>query len=978
MKKGLCLILSILMMLTSASFGELRAQDLAIYYLISDSGTSEAFSSAEDLVNRINSISDQATYTLRLNANLEIPKTLKIKNNFTIVGSNGTKVTYSDDFVSDENLYSAMIRLIPGDNKTVVNIKNLQIEGKNNDKKFVEYRNYGNGELNINININNCSFTSFTGNIIDLKYCILKLDNCNINNNIKASASLINAEYCESIINNCKFEKNMLNAASIIKLVRGKAKIFGTDFTENYIEGFSMDEGSSIIDAKFLEKFTMDKNNEGKCIFDSSTLDGGSVISLPASTDVTIKNTVFSNNKGNNDGTVKLAKVDGDSSNYIFKDCIFENNESILSGALNLDTMFLPEYHINPNSSNIVDISDCIFKNNKANTAGAINIRGAYRGQYSVTISGSKFIDNTADEKFHAVDDIDNQDYLDQQGANSSGGAIRSDSSTLDIKSSEFINNFASRTGGAIYYYNCGLLERCNIVDGIEPEDFNADGPENEYPYNMYGDLQIENIYTGLLIDKDVVFKGNKAGYGFYNPPKNYASLKFKFKESSLDGKLVINDKGKWKKVNSIMNNFDLNYINPVTTTVYDANNEVGDIAVPEPKNTSEFTKEITDQYGYSIDTIIAEHNVNILSYKDTKLPKTDKELSKWSLESDGSGEALLAGGRKTLKGNLYIYAQYGNSKPTPKPTEPTKYILTLDENYRGGEITDHELEEGELIAPYLYIPRRRGYIFRGWSYDRKHLDEVKPEDRIYTDTTLYAIWKKAEIEKKEEPEEIRGEDHKAYIFGYPNGTVRPNGNITRAEAAAMLARLLDIEAYGSADAPSFPDTPSSWYNKAINAVVARGIMQGYPDGRFKPNAPITRAEFTQMISTIDNKPYGEAPFVDVKGHWAERAIGSEYQAKRITGYPDGLFRPDANITRAEAAVILNKIFERNYDAMSLAKCKNALMLKRFIDLDETFWGYNDMVEATNTHEYVRRYKEDVMKRLEEDWLLIKDINDVK
>lgn len=962
MKKGICLILSILMMLTSASFGELRAQNEDNYVLTSDLGFNEGFSSAEDLVNHINNISDQATYTLRLNANLEIPKTLKIKNNFTIVGSNGTKVTYSNDFVSDEYLYSAMIRLIPGDNKTVVNIKNLQIEGKNNDKKFVEYRNYGNGELNIN----NCSFTSFTGNIIDLKYCILKLDNCNINNNIKASASLINAEYCESIINNCKFEKNMLNAASIIKLVRGKAKIFGTDFTENSIEGSSMYEGNSIIDTNFLEEFTMDKSNEGKCIFDSSTLNGGSVISLPASTNVTIKNTVFSNNKGNNDGTVKLTKVVGDSSKYIFEDCIFENNKSELSGALNLDNKFLEEYRKNPNSSNEVNISDCIFKNNKANTAGAINIMGVNEGQYSVTISGSKFIDNTADEYFHTVDDMDNKEYLDQQDLNSSGGAVKCIDSTLDIKDSEFINNFASRRGGAIYYYNCGPLE-----------DFNTDGSKNEDPYDIYSDSQIKNIYTGLRIDEYVVFKGNKAGYGFYNPPKNYASLKFKFKESSLDGKLVIKDKDKWKKVNSIMNNFDLNYINPVTTTVYDANNEAGDIDVHEAINTNKLTEEIIktrsewdwEHYKsvdipYVADLKIKNRDVDVLSYEKTKLPQNGDKTDPWTSEADGSGETYQAGKTHTLKGNLYAFAS--SNKPAPAPSNTL--ILTLDENYRGGRITDHEVEEGELIAPYLHIPRRRGYIFKGWSYDRKHLDEVKPEDRIYSDTILYAIWRKAEIEKHEEPEEIRGEDHKAYIFGYPNGTVRPNGNITRAEAAAMLARLLNIEATGSSAKPNFKDTESSWYNKAINAVVARGIMKGYPDGRFRPNAPITRAEFTQMISTIDNKPYGTAPFVDVKGHWAERAIGSEYQAKRITGYPDGLFRPDSDITRAEAAVILNKIFERNYDAMSLAKCKNALMLKRFIDLDETFWGYNDMVEATNTYEYIRRYK----GMIEEDWLLIK------
>ena len=314
----------------------------------------------------------------------------------------------------------------------------------------------------------------------------------------------------------------------------------------------------------------------------------------------------------------------------------------------------------------------------------------------------------------------------------------------------------------------------------------------------------------------------------------------------------------------------------------------------------------------------------------------------------------------------------YVHKKDEPAPVPSTTLILTLDENHRGGEITNIEVEEGDLIEPHLYIPRRRGYIFKGWSYDRDHLDEVKPGDRIYTNTTLYAIWKRAEIEREEEPIEIKGDDHITYIFGYPDGSVRPNGCITRAEAAAMLARLLNIEAIGSAAKPQFTDTESSWYNKAINAVVFRGIMKGYPDGRFRPNAPITRAEFTQMISTIDNKPYGVAPFADVPGHWAERAIGSEYQAKRITGYPDGLFRPDANITRAEAAVILNKIFERKYDNLSLLKCKNPQMIKRFTDLDESFWGWNDMVEATNTHEFVRRYKEDVLKRVEEDWLLIK------
>ncbi|WP_294797054.1 S-layer homology domain-containing protein, partial [uncultured Fenollaria sp.] len=309
------------------------------------------------------------------------------------------------------------------------------------------------------------------------------------------------------------------------------------------------------------------------------------------------------------------------------------------------------------------------------------------------------------------------------------------------------------------------------------------------------------------------------------------------------------------------------------------------------------------------------------------------------------------------------------------KVTPPSfNYLtLTLDENYRSGKITHHEVLEGELIERYLYVPRRRGYVFEGWSYNSRRLDEVRPGDRIYYSTTLYAIWSKDRDydrdEREEEPEDTREVlEHKAYMFGYTDGTVRPNGNITRAEAAALVTRLLGIESIGAATRPMFTDTPSAWYNKAINAAVQRGIMKGYPDGRFRPNAPITRAEFTQMIAQIDNKPYGIAPFADVKGHWAELAIGREYQAKRIMGYPDGTFRPNANITRCEAVVILNKMFERNYDDMSAINAMNRHLIKSFLDLSQSFWGYNDMVEATNSHDFKRRFK----GRIEEDWVLVK------
>nr|WP_255702408.1 Rib/alpha-like domain-containing protein [Peptoniphilus sp. KCTC 25270] len=216
-------------------------------------------------------------------------------------------------------------------------------------------------------------------------------------------------------------------------------------------------------------------------------------------------------------------------------------------------------------------------------------------------------------------------------------------------------------------------------------------------------------------------------------------------------------------------------------------------------------------------------------------------------------------------------------------------------------------------------------------------------------------------------PEEETGV-HVGYIFGYPDGSVQPDGNMTRAEAAAMLARLKGYSLNNN-EAPNFTDTPSGWYNSVINAVVANGLMQGYPDGSFRPNAPITRAEFAQMIKPIDKANNGDAPFADVQGHWAEPAIDQAYGNNRIDGYPDGTFKPNDNITRAEAAKVLNSLFERMVrDRGLIDVAKN---IRDFNDLFASHWGYYEVVEASNTHTFVRVEKGGV----EEIWREVLNLN---
>ena len=205
---------------------------------------------------------------------------------------------------------------------------------------------------------------------------------------------------------------------------------------------------------------------------------------------------------------------------------------------------------------------------------------------------------------------------------------------------------------------------------------------------------------------------------------------------------------------------------------------------------------------------------------------------------------------------------------------------------------------------------------------------------------------------------------HKAYIFGYEDSTFRPEGDMTRAEAAAMLARLQGLDLSNSAR-PNFMDVRSGWYNAAINAAVDAGYMKGYPDGTFRPNGKITRAEFAQMIKAIDKANTGMAPFADAKGHWAEAAINQAYANARISGYPDGTFRPNNHITRAEAVTVFNKLYDRSVGEAGLADVKGRLV--EFNDINRSHWAYFQVVEASNTHEFYRTEK----GKVDETWVRV-------
>lgn len=165
-------------------------------------------------------------------------------------------------------------------------------------------------------------------------------------------------------------------------------------------------------------------------------------------------------------------------------------------------------------------------------------------------------------------------------------------------------------------------------------------------------------------------------------------------------------------------------------------------------------------------------------------------------------------------------------------------------------------------------------------------------------------------------------------LCGYPDGTFRPDASITRAEGAVLLRRASDLYGYYVRD-DVFTDV-DMWAKQSILELTAAGVVQGYPDGTFRPDNTITRAEFIAMLMRVVGEEGGNSKFADVQGHWAEKYIAKATEYGYIDGYPDGSFRPDANITRAEALKVIAKVF---------GFASNSTYM-RFTDVANTHWAF--------------------------------------
>lgn len=276
-----------------------------------------------------------------------------------------------------------------------------------------------------------------------------------------------------------------------------------------------------------------------------------------------------------------------------------------------------------------------------------------------------------------------------------------------------------------------------------------------------------------------------------------------------------------------------------------------------------------------------------------------------------------------------------------------TRYTLHYESN-GGTAYKDERCSSGTKVT-LDKTPTRESYTFTGW-YSDKALTQKITSVTMNSDKTVYAGWEATGV-----PDKLNGDDHFAYVIGYPDGKVHPEGNISRAETATIFFRLLksDIRDGNLTADNEFSDvSDGQWHNKAISTMAKLGIVKGRRADRFDPDASITRAEFAAICARFSTRPVeNSGSFSDISGHWAENEIERAAAFGWISGYPDGTFRPDARITRAEAMTMINRVLCR----MPQSESDLLDSMVTWPDNKPSDWHYLAVQEATNSHNFDRQ-----------------------
>ena len=298
-----------------------------------------------------------------------------------------------------------------------------------------------------------------------------------------------------------------------------------------------------------------------------------------------------------------------------------------------------------------------------------------------------------------------------------------------------------------------------------------------------------------------------------------------------------------------------------------------------------------------------------------------------------------------TVTDNAVYTAQW--AKNSSSSHHSTRYTLHYESN--GGTAYKDERYSSGTKVTLDKTPTRESYTFTGWYADQALTQKITTVT-MNSNKTVYAGWEATGV-----PDKLNGDDHYAYVIGYLDGNVRPNANVSRAETATIFFRLLksDIRDGNLIADNGFSDvSDGQWHNKAISTMAKLGIVKGRRADNFDPDASITRAEFAAICARFNTKPVeNSGSFSDISGHWAENEIERAAAFGWISGYPDGTFRPDARITRAEAMTMINRVLCR----MPQSKSDLLDSMVTWPDNKPSDWHYLAVQEATNSHDFDRK-----------------------
>lgn len=699
------------------------------------------------------------------------------------------------------------------------------------------------------------------------------------------------------------------------------------------------------------------------------------------------------------DGTKTVMAIAGQEIKVTVKNGTITGGKSTYGGGVNIQ-----------NVAGTVTLDNCTLTKNEASNAGG----GVYiASSGSVRIKNGKITENNAvnsgagiyvtcgvdKEKDGELSCVLDGVKIETNTSNSTGGGIVASGNhpdkamvTVKMEDGTSISHNTAKTsldrygGGGVYItgsatrfiMNGGTISDNEALCGAGIHSATRDGLE------INGGSIVDNIATG-------------DGGGIY--VRRYA-FKNKYDKLLVANRAIVSNNKAKKNGGGLWIGDNLNATIEKGSQVYNNRADImGDDIYFSGTNSTLNLPEATEMSG---DLILSSDNVPITDWYYDGF-KDANTRHRWGEKySELDIDATVANGAPTYKTGIYyeIFKPVENFKGTIALKAAHAQLFTLTYNVTGDLPEGYTAPTAQSMlvgskytvaeVPASVSGSKDGvngtFTFVGWK--DKDGKVLTGEQQLTADIALHGVWtftkkssggggggghKPTVTIPDDVPTGLNGDDHYAYIVGYPNGNVEPNGNITRAEVATIFFRLLteEVRTANSTQSNSLSDvTRGQWFNHAVSTLSSMGIVKGHNDGTFAPNAPITRAEFAAIAARFDDKNTDtSSKFTDIASHWAKNEIGIAANKGWINGYPDGTFRPNQYITRAEAMTLVNRVLNRLPENSSDLLDS---MIKWPDNSDASAWYYLAVQEATNSHAYSDKSKDDKYEK----WTTIRDARD--